>query len=255
MRNHIKSMVGVTCDVVLKAPGEVPRSQGKAVRVKDMRQAAASRDAEDAAEEQLILVDETQPRHRLRRQDRRSSRRAAASRLLDLHRRRARTDRCSSSAARRNITPADCGRTPAAAIRVRASGRSSAAQRRLGEELGVDERSVVRLLRALPEPSSTTACTRTNSSTSISGGSEVRAEPDPDEIADVAFLSLDDIGRRMQARPGCFTVWFRHYFQHHHGRDRALCEAGVPLIRERRRSHARRRSRATCSTLRPACSP
>jgi len=39
VRNHIKSMVGVTCDVVLKAPGEVARSQGKAVRVKDMRQA------------------------------------------------------------------------------------------------------------------------------------------------------------------------------------------------------------------------
>src|SRR6478752_1794411 len=38
VRNHIKSMVGVTCDVVLKAPGEVPRSQGKAVRVKDLRQ-------------------------------------------------------------------------------------------------------------------------------------------------------------------------------------------------------------------------
>jgi phenylacetate-CoA ligase len=38
VRNHIKTMVGVTCDVVLKAPGEVPRSQGKAVRVKDLRQ-------------------------------------------------------------------------------------------------------------------------------------------------------------------------------------------------------------------------
>ena len=36
---HIKAMVGVSCDVVLKAPGEVPRSQGKAVRVKDLRQA------------------------------------------------------------------------------------------------------------------------------------------------------------------------------------------------------------------------
>jgi phenylacetate-CoA ligase len=35
---HLKSMVGVTCEVVLKAPGEVPRSQGKAVRVKDLRQ-------------------------------------------------------------------------------------------------------------------------------------------------------------------------------------------------------------------------
>jgi phenylacetate-CoA ligase len=37
VRNHIKTMVGVTCEVVLKEPGEVPRSQGKAVRVKDLR--------------------------------------------------------------------------------------------------------------------------------------------------------------------------------------------------------------------------
>jgi phenylacetate-CoA ligase len=42
VRNHIKAMVGVTCDVVLKQPGEVPRSQGKAVRVKDLRQASKS---------------------------------------------------------------------------------------------------------------------------------------------------------------------------------------------------------------------
>jgi phenylacetate-CoA ligase len=39
VRNHIKAMVGVTCDVALKAPGEIPRSQGKAVRVKDLRRA------------------------------------------------------------------------------------------------------------------------------------------------------------------------------------------------------------------------
>ena len=37
VRHHIKSMIGVTCDVVIKSPGDVPRSQGKAVRVKDMR--------------------------------------------------------------------------------------------------------------------------------------------------------------------------------------------------------------------------
>ena len=35
--SHIKSLVGVTCGVVIKAPGEVPRSQGKAVRVRDER--------------------------------------------------------------------------------------------------------------------------------------------------------------------------------------------------------------------------
>jgi phenylacetate-CoA ligase len=37
VRHHIKSLVGVTCSVAIKAPGEVPRSQGKAVRVKDQR--------------------------------------------------------------------------------------------------------------------------------------------------------------------------------------------------------------------------
>jgi phenylacetate-CoA ligase len=37
VQHHLKSMVGVTCAVVVKAPGEVPRSQGKAVRVKDQR--------------------------------------------------------------------------------------------------------------------------------------------------------------------------------------------------------------------------
>ena len=34
---HIKTRIGVTCEVVVKAHGEVPRSQGKAVRVKDLR--------------------------------------------------------------------------------------------------------------------------------------------------------------------------------------------------------------------------
>ncbi|HXX09799.1 MAG TPA: phenylacetate--CoA ligase [Pseudolabrys sp.] len=38
--HHIKSLIGVTCKVVIKAEGEVPRSQGKAVRVKDERKKA-----------------------------------------------------------------------------------------------------------------------------------------------------------------------------------------------------------------------
>ena len=40
VRHHIKSMIGVTCSVAVKAPGEVPRSQGKAVRVRDLRKQA-----------------------------------------------------------------------------------------------------------------------------------------------------------------------------------------------------------------------
>jgi phenylacetate-CoA ligase len=40
VRHHIKSLIGVTCKVVVKAPHEVPRSQGKAVRIRDLRNKA-----------------------------------------------------------------------------------------------------------------------------------------------------------------------------------------------------------------------
>jgi phenylacetate-CoA ligase len=37
IRQHLKSMIGVTCTVAVRKSGAVPRSQGKAVRVKDLR--------------------------------------------------------------------------------------------------------------------------------------------------------------------------------------------------------------------------
>jgi phenylacetate-CoA ligase len=37
IRQHLKSMIGVSCTIEIKGSGEVPRSQGKAVRVKDLR--------------------------------------------------------------------------------------------------------------------------------------------------------------------------------------------------------------------------
>ncbi len=37
VRQHVKSLVGITTTVRVLAPGEVPRSQGKAVRVRDLR--------------------------------------------------------------------------------------------------------------------------------------------------------------------------------------------------------------------------
>ena len=40
IRQHLKSMIGVTCTIDIKSSGAVPRSQGKAVRVKDLRKAA-----------------------------------------------------------------------------------------------------------------------------------------------------------------------------------------------------------------------
>jgi phenylacetate-CoA ligase len=36
-KTRIKSMIGVSCEVAVKLPGELPRSQGKAVRVRDLR--------------------------------------------------------------------------------------------------------------------------------------------------------------------------------------------------------------------------
>ncbi len=35
--HHIKSMIGITSDVTVQTPGTIPRSQGKAVRVRDLR--------------------------------------------------------------------------------------------------------------------------------------------------------------------------------------------------------------------------
>jgi len=37
VQHHVKSMIGISAAVVVKKPGEVPRSQGKAVRVRDLR--------------------------------------------------------------------------------------------------------------------------------------------------------------------------------------------------------------------------
>lgn len=37
VRHHIKSIIGVSCTVTAKRPGEIPRSEGKAVRVVDQR--------------------------------------------------------------------------------------------------------------------------------------------------------------------------------------------------------------------------
>lgn len=37
VRHHIKSIVGINCNVLIQEYGELPRSEGKAVRVKDLR--------------------------------------------------------------------------------------------------------------------------------------------------------------------------------------------------------------------------
>ncbi|MCW9039949.1 MAG: phenylacetate--CoA ligase [Rhodospirillales bacterium] len=37
VQHHIKSLIGVSCRVAVMSPGDIPRSQGKAVRVRDLR--------------------------------------------------------------------------------------------------------------------------------------------------------------------------------------------------------------------------
>ena len=37
VRHQIKSMIGISAIVEIKPPGDIPRSQGKAVRVRDLR--------------------------------------------------------------------------------------------------------------------------------------------------------------------------------------------------------------------------
>jgi len=41
--------------------------------------------------------------------------------------------------------------------------------------------------------------------------------PDPAEVADVAFLSCDEVGRRLKKSPKSFAFWFQHYFHNHAG--------------------------------------
>src|SRR5262249_15728010 len=40
-------------------------------------------------------------------------------------------------------------------------------------------------------------------------------KPDPTEIADIAHLSFDDIGRRIARDPPAFPFWLKHYFRNH----------------------------------------
>ncbi len=114
---------------------------GKARRSESMSSGAPIEPAavrhEPMADEQLILVDERNRAVGTAGKDAVHRTGSPASRLLDLHRRRARTDRCCSSAACGNIIRADCGRIPAAAIRGPGERTVTAAHRRLHEELGI----------------------------------------------------------------------------------------------------------------------
>ena len=54
-------------------------------------------------------------------------------------------------------------------------------------------------------------------------------KPDPAEIADIAHLSFDDIGRRIARDPHAFTFWFKHYFRNHGAEIARLTEQASRL--------------------------
>jgi len=90
----------------------------------------------------------------------------------------------------------------------------TAARRRLKEELGVESalwfgffsRYRVDLDRGMHE----------NELVYVYFGTlRSHVQPDPSEVAEVDFLDVRDIGRRLRRDPNSFAFWFRHYFRNH----------------------------------------
>ena len=54
-------------------------------------------------------------------------------------------------------------------------------------------------------------------------------KPDPDEIADIAHLSCNDISRRISREPDSFAAWFKHYFRNHGAEIARLARAASRL--------------------------
>jgi isopentenyl-diphosphate delta-isomerase len=42
-----------------------------------------------------------------------------------------------------------------------------------------------------------------------------QTQPDPAEVVDLAWLSWEEISRRVARYPSAFAVWFKHYFREH----------------------------------------
>jgi isopentenyl-diphosphate Delta-isomerase len=57
------------------------------------------------------------------------------------------------------------------------------------------------------------------------GRLESEPQPDPAEVADVARLSCQEVGRRIEREPDAFTFWFKHYFRDHGSEIARLAKA------------------------------
>jgi isopentenyl-diphosphate Delta-isomerase len=90
----------------------------------------------------------------------------------------------------------------------------TAARRRLKEELGIDNALTfgffARYRRALDRGM------HENEFVYVYFGRLAGApRPDPAEVSELAFLSCDEIKRRIAREPDAFTIWFKHYFRRH----------------------------------------
>jgi isopentenyl-diphosphate Delta-isomerase len=65
-----------------------------------------------------------------------------------------------------------------------------------------------------------------------------RLQPNPAEISDLDFLTVDAIDDRIQRDPGRFAYWLRHYFRNHLGEIARFAAEPAPLP-ERRRAASR----------------
>jgi isopentenyl-diphosphate Delta-isomerase len=108
----------------------------------------------------------------------------------------------------------------------------TAAQRRLGEELGVQSalsfgffaRYQTELDNGMHENELVYV---------YFGGLRSEPRPNPEEIADVAFMSCDDIEKRIKRDPDSFAFWFKHYFRNH-GAEIARHTKRVSFFNKRR---------------------
>jgi isopentenyl-diphosphate delta-isomerase len=92
----------------------------------------------------------------------------------------------------------------------------SAAQRRLGEELGIA--SPLRFGFFARYRAALDAGMHENELVYVYFGPfEGPAQPNPAEISDVDLLSVDELRRRIERNPASFTAWLKHYVAHHAG--------------------------------------
>jgi len=94
---------------------------------------------------------------------------------------------------------------------------ADAAVRRLKQEMGIacplEPMFVVHYEAAVP------GGLTENELVHVFGGSyDGPVAPDPAEVSEWRWLTLDALDADMRARPEAYTVWFRKYFAEHHGR-------------------------------------